>query len=134
MAHPADGDDLHREGVFVVVGRAVLVVGHQLLVTAVLGGHHALHEADELQRVRPVIEEEVHALRAGETLLLDRDSIHRKGATGWQHAADLRPKFGHQTLLGHASCLRVALSSRWRKGTMDEHKRSLQTCEGAKGI
>ncbi len=62
-AHPADGNDLNGEGVLVVVGGAVLVVGHQLLVAAVLGRHHALYKADELERVRPIVEKEVHALQ-----------------------------------------------------------------------
>ncbi len=62
QAHPAHGHDLDGEGVLVVVIIGVLVVGHQLLVVAVLDGHHALHEVDELERVRAVAEEEVHAL------------------------------------------------------------------------
>lgn len=61
--HPAKGHNLCGEGVLVVVGAGMLIVGHQLLVMAVSDGHMVLYKVDELQRVRPVAEEEVHALR-----------------------------------------------------------------------
>ncbi len=61
-AHPADGHNLHREGVLVVVGAGMLVVGDQLLVVAILDRHMVLRKVNELERMRPVAEEEVHAL------------------------------------------------------------------------
>lgn len=61
-AHPAKGYNLHREGVLVVVGAGMLIVGHQLLVMTVSDGHVILYEVDELQRMCPVAEEEIYAL------------------------------------------------------------------------
>ena len=61
-AYPANGHDLRGKGVLVVVGAGMLIVGNQLLVMAVSDGHVILHKVDELQRMRPVAEEEVYAL------------------------------------------------------------------------
>ncbi len=61
-AHSANGHDFCREGVLVVVGAGMLIVGHQLLVMAVSDGHMVLYKVNELQRMRPVAEEEVYAL------------------------------------------------------------------------
>ena len=60
----ADGDDLHGEGVLVVVGGTVDVVAHQLLVTAIANRNHAAEEVDELHGMLPVAKEEVDTLRS----------------------------------------------------------------------
>ena len=82
-AHPADGYNLDGEGVLVVVGGAVLVVGDQLFIAAVLGRHHALHEADELERVRPIVEEEVHALQQPQKISQSLTSISQRHCCNW---------------------------------------------------
>ena len=88
--HPADGHNLHGEGVLVVVGGAVLIVGHQLLVAAILGWHHALYKTDELQRMRSVVEEEIHTLQSIKCAQTDQLRPYRKGP-GKKQARQAKP-------------------------------------------
>lgn len=62
--HSASRCDLYTVRVFVVVGGGVDVVGDQLLILAVVNGHHRLQEVQKLHRMRLGAEVEIDALRS----------------------------------------------------------------------
>ena len=58
----ADGDDLGRESVLVVVCGGVHIVRDQLLVLSELDGHYSLKEIHKLGSMSLAVEEKIHPL------------------------------------------------------------------------
>lgn len=64
----ADGNNLHREGVLVVVGGILLIVADQLLISTVPHWYNTLKEIQEPLAMTAFAEKEVNALQTQRTM------------------------------------------------------------------